>query len=99
MLWTSRLSSTLLVLGVPVLVAVSDLVAGPSSTRVGSVINGDNVARDKVADPHGADPNVQGVRRFTELLAAEPHLQTTALQTVGGNGRNGFALALFTEAA
>jgi hypothetical protein len=35
-----------------------------------------------------------GVRRFYELLAAEPRLNATAIQTVGAKGHDGFALAL-----
>jgi hypothetical protein len=34
------------------------------------------------------------VRRFYEALAAEPRVSTTALQTVGSNGYDGFSLAL-----
>jgi hypothetical protein len=41
-----------------------------------------------------SDPNVRGVRRFTELLAAEPRVSATAIQTVGSKGYDGFALAL-----
>ena len=64
-------------------------------TRPGSVIVGDNVVRDgAVVDPGSADPRVEGVRRFTDLIAAEPRLLATALQTVGAKGWDGFALAL-----
>ena len=48
----------------------------------------------KVIDPDHPDPNIQGVRRFTELVAAEPRLSATVLQTVCGKGYDGFALAL-----
>ncbi|MBL1098192.1 O-methyltransferase [Streptomyces coffeae] len=66
-------------------------------TRPGSLIIGDNVVRDgAVADPSSTDPNVQGVRRFTELMAREPRLTATAVQTVGEKGYDGFALALVT---
>jgi hypothetical protein len=34
------------------------------------------------------------VRRFTELVAAEPRLSATVLQTVGSKGYDGFALAV-----
>lgn len=69
-------------------------------TRAGSVILGDNVVRDgAVADGASPDPRVQGVRRFTELLAAEPRLVATALQTVGAKGWDGFALALVVDPA
>ena len=37
---------------------------------------------------------MQGVRRFTDLLAQEPRLSATVVQTVGGKGYDGFALAL-----
>ncbi len=63
--------------------------------RAGTVIIGDNVVREgKVADAGSLDPNVRGVRRFTEMMAAEPRLAATALQTVGVKGYDGFALAV-----
>ncbi|MFI1281065.1 O-methyltransferase [Streptomyces sp. NPDC020858] len=67
-------------------------------TRPGSVIIGDNVVRDgAVVDPASSDPRVQGVRRFTELIAEHPRLTATALQTVGGKGYDGFVMALVTD--
>ena len=67
-------------------------------TRAGRVIVGDNVVRDgAVVDEASADPRVEGVRRFADLLAAEPRLVATALQTVGVKGWDGFALALVVE--
>ncbi|WP_432035518.1 O-methyltransferase [Streptomyces cucumeris] len=66
-------------------------------TRPGSLIIGDNVVRDgAVTDPTSTDPKVQGVRRFTELMAREPRLTATAVQTVGEKGYDGFTLALVT---
>jgi predicted O-methyltransferase YrrM len=66
-------------------------------TRPGSLIIADNVVRDgQVVDAGSTDPRVHGVRRFTELLAAEPRVTATALQTVGGKGWDGFVLALVT---
>jgi hypothetical protein len=50
-----------------------------------------------LADETSADPRVQGVRRFAELLAAEPRLVATALKTDGVKGRDGFAIALVVE--
>ncbi|HEV2104913.1 MAG TPA: O-methyltransferase [Candidatus Eisenbacteria bacterium] len=65
--------------------------------RPGSWIVVDNVVRGgEVADAASADPSVQGVRRFLAQLAAEPRVSATALQTVGGKGYDGFALALVT---
>jgi predicted O-methyltransferase YrrM len=64
-------------------------------SRPGTVIVADNVVREgKVIEPDCDDPNVQGVRRFTKLLAAEPRLSATVLQTVGTKGYDGFALAV-----
>jgi predicted O-methyltransferase YrrM len=64
-------------------------------SRPGTVIVADNVVRDgKVVDAESGDPDVQGVRRFTDLLAAEPRLSATVLQTVGVKGYDGFALAV-----
>jgi predicted O-methyltransferase YrrM len=61
----------------------------------GSVIIVDNVIRDgAVVDAHSADPSVQGVRRLHDLIAAEPRVSATAIQTVGGKGYDGFTLAL-----
>jgi predicted O-methyltransferase YrrM len=63
--------------------------------RPGTVLVGDNVVRDgKVINPKSPDPHIQGVRRFTELVAAEPRLSATVLQTVGSKGYDGFALAV-----
>ena len=63
----------------------------------GSVIIVDNVVRGgAVLDASSADPNVQGVRRFNELVAAERRVSATAIQTVGSKGYDGFAIALVT---
>lgn len=64
-------------------------------SRVGTVIVGDNIVRGgAVLDPHSDDSNVQGVRTFLEILAAEPDVDATAIQTVGEKGWDGFALAV-----
>lgn len=66
-------------------------------SRPGTVIIGDNVVRDgAVVDPDSTDARVRGVRAFTELLAAEPRLTGTAVQTVGSEGYDRFALAVVT---
>lgn len=63
--------------------------------RPGSLIVADNVVRDgAVIDAESKDPSVQGIRRFNELLAAEPRVTATTIQTVGGKGYDGFAVAL-----
>jgi predicted O-methyltransferase YrrM len=66
-------------------------------SRTGSLIVADNVVRKgAVADPASEAPAVRGVRRFLELLAAEPRVSATVIQTVGSKGYDGFALALVT---
>ncbi|HEY0264838.1 MAG TPA: O-methyltransferase [Granulicella sp.] len=64
-------------------------------SRPGTVILADNVIREGgVIDPNHSDERVHGVRRFFDLLAAEPRVDATALQTVGSKGWDGFALAI-----
>ena len=64
-------------------------------SRPGSVIVVDNVVREgKVIDAKSRDASVQGVRRLNELIAGEPRVSVTAIQTVGSKGYDGFAVAL-----
>ena len=64
-------------------------------SRPGTLIIADNVVRDgAVADADNGDPDVQGIRRFNALLAAEPRLRATVIQTVGSKGYDGLAIAL-----
>ena len=64
-------------------------------SREGTAIVADNVVRGgAVLDAAGADPSAQGVRRFLDMVAADPRLDATALQTVGAKGWDGFVLAL-----
>jgi len=64
-------------------------------SRPGTVIVADNVVREgQVADADCDDPRVQGVRRFSELMAVEPRLSSTVLQTVGAKGYDGFSLSV-----
>ena len=67
-------------------------------TRPGSLIVADNVVRGgALMDPASSDPRVQAVRRFIELVAAEPCLDATVIQTVGSKGYDGLAFALVTS--
>ena len=64
-------------------------------SRPGTLIVADNVVRaGAVAEPDSADPQVQGIRRMNDLIAGEPRLTATAIQTVGAKGYDGFALML-----
>jgi predicted O-methyltransferase YrrM len=63
----------------------------------GSLIIVDNVIRDgRVIDAASDDPDILGIRRFNEMLATEPGVCTTAIQTVGAKGHDGFAIVLVT---
>ncbi len=67
-------------------------------TRPGGLIVIDNVVRGgAVADESSSDPSVQGIRRMNELIAAEPRVDATALQTVGAKGYDGLTIALVTS--
>src|SRR5215470_465107 len=69
-------------------------------SRPGSVIVSDNVIRDgAVIDAVSTDPDIQGVRRFNERVAAEPRVTATEIQTVGCKGYDGFALIVVLAAA
>ncbi|HEX4463265.1 MAG TPA: O-methyltransferase [Solirubrobacterales bacterium] len=61
--------------------------------RPGSLIVADNVVRDgRLADLGNDDPAIEAQRRFHELLADEPRVEATTIQTVGGKGYDGFSL-------
>lgn len=63
-------------------------------TRPGGLIVVDNVIRNgSILDAETSDPYVRGVRRLFEVMANEPRVTVTAVQTVGGKGHDGFALA------
>jgi predicted O-methyltransferase YrrM len=64
-------------------------------SRPGTVIVVDNVVRGgSVAFPDEADANAEGIRAFAELVAHDPRLRGTAIQTVGRKGYDGFALVV-----
>jgi predicted O-methyltransferase YrrM len=66
-------------------------------SRPGSLIIVDNVVRGgRVVDPDSTDPAVRGVRRLNEMIAAEPRVTATAVQTVGIKGWDGFAMVMVT---
>jgi predicted O-methyltransferase YrrM len=66
-------------------------------SRRGTLIVVDNVVRDgALIDAKSEDPNVRGARRLHEMLAAEPRVSATTIQTVGSKGYDGFTLALVT---
>ncbi len=66
-------------------------------SRPGALIVVDNVVRSgAVADASSTSSDVIGVRAMIDRIAANPRLDATAIQTVGGKGYDGFALIRVT---
>jgi predicted O-methyltransferase YrrM len=64
-------------------------------SRPGSLIVVDNVVRGgEVANASSTDEAVRGVRRLNEMMAVEPRVTATVIQTVGSKGYDGLAFAL-----
>ena len=64
-------------------------------SRPGTVIVVDNVVRGgAVADPQSSDAGAPGIRAFAEIVAHDPRLRGTAIQTVGRKGYDGFAVVV-----
>ncbi|MEU2075709.1 O-methyltransferase [Streptomyces sp. NPDC013489] len=63
-------------------------------SRPGTVIVVDNVVRGgRITTPDPDDPAITGTRELFALVAAEPRLDATAIQTVGTKGYDGLLLA------
>lgn len=64
-------------------------------TRPGGLIVIDNVVRDgTLAEAHSDDPTTQAQRHLHELLAADPRVVATTIQTTSVKGYDGFSVAL-----
>lgn len=64
-------------------------------SRPGTTIIVDNVVRQgAVIDASSKDARVQAVRRLHEMIAAEPRVSATAIQTVGSKGYDGFTVVI-----
>lgn len=64
-------------------------------SRPRALIVADNVVRDgSLADADDPDPITKAQRKFHEMLADEPRVVATTIQTVGSKGHDGFTLAL-----
>ncbi|MFK4447317.1 putative O-methyltransferase YrrM [Caballeronia udeis] len=65
--------------------------------RPGAIIIGDNVIRKgRMADFASTDPDVLGLRKYFELLGTHPKLDSTAVQTVGAKGWDGFSISILS---
>jgi predicted O-methyltransferase YrrM len=64
-------------------------------SRPGTLIIVDNVVRDGlIADAASDDPAIRNTRRMFDLMAQDSRISSTALQTVGCKGYDGFAMAV-----
>ncbi|WP_322052678.1 O-methyltransferase [Paraburkholderia bannensis] len=63
--------------------------------RLGTVIVADNVVRSgRIADASDQDADVVGLREYFERVTDDARLDTTAVQTVGSKGWDGFAITI-----
>jgi predicted O-methyltransferase YrrM len=64
-------------------------------TRHGGLIVADNVVRGgTLADASGEDTTVEAQRRLHKMIANEPRVEATTIQTVGAKGYDGFTIAV-----
>ncbi len=63
-------------------------------SRKGSVIIVDNVVRGGAVTDPNSNVQAQGVRRLFDMIANEPSVTATAIQTVGAKGYDGFLTAV-----
>jgi len=64
-------------------------------SKSGTVIYGDNIIRDgELCNTSSTDEKVQGVQRFVQDLGSSDELKSSALQTVGMKGYDGFSLSV-----
>jgi predicted O-methyltransferase YrrM len=67
-------------------------------TRPGGLILADNVVRDgTLGDGASPDDTVKAQRRLHEMLAVDPRVSATTIQTVGVKGYDGFTIGLITQ--
>ena len=67
-------------------------------SRPGTTILVDNVIREgNVLDPDSTDARIEGTRRLFDMVATNPRLTATAVQTVGVKKWDGFLLAVVTN--
>jgi predicted O-methyltransferase YrrM len=79
---------------------VAYFTAALALARPGTVIVVDNVVRDgEVANAASTNAMVRGVRALIDLVAREPRVDATALQTVGKKGYDGFLIAVVASVA
>jgi predicted O-methyltransferase YrrM len=69
-------------------------------TRSGGLIVADNVVRGgRLAESDSGDEAIEAQRRLHEVLAREPRVEATTIQTVGAKGYDGFTIVRLASAA
>ena len=64
-------------------------------SKSGTVIYGDNIIRNgELCNSSTSDLRVKGVQNFVEDLGASETIESTAIQTVGMKGYDGFTLSV-----
>lgn len=64
-------------------------------SRPGSLIIADNVVREgELVNEENDDPRISAQRQLHEIIASNPRVSGTTIQTVGGKGYDGFTLVL-----
>jgi predicted O-methyltransferase YrrM len=77
---------------------VAYLKAALALARPGALIIVDNVVREgRVTDAASTDAAILGTRALFDVVAAEPRLTATAIQTVGAKGWDGFMIAVVND--
>lgn len=77
---------------------VAYLKAALALARPGALIIVDNVVREgRVTDASSIDAAILGTRALFDVVAAEPRLTATAIQTVGAKGWDGFMIAVVND--
>lgn len=61
----------------------------------GALLIADNVVRNgEVIDQKSEDERIQGLREFMNMLENEERIESTAIQTVGSKGHDGFVIGI-----
>lgn len=64
-------------------------------SKPGTIIYADNIVRNgELCNPSNPDEKVKGVRQYVENLGKLTHVESTALQTVGIKGYDGFTISV-----
>jgi predicted O-methyltransferase YrrM len=64
-------------------------------SRAGTVIICDNVVRKgNVIDENSEDPSIKGTRQMIDMLSNNSRIDSTAVQTVGSKGYDGFVMGI-----